>query len=312
MTYPAERSATSVTDILDYIHAHYYQRSEYSSQTSSHWRKFGELQSLEKRDGQYVLSGGGFGDYVAASKMHALRNIPTRLYLREMVKGCKPGNVRAAKELAKRAGRIFSYDTARMLMTSEFLEKHIGRLDGKRIAIIGDGYGTLGSLIKAINPGARIVYINLGRTLAFDVFYSNMAAPNLQHRLRSKRAETDEDNADFTYIEAEKVFEIEPQAEVFVNIASMQEMDPDVIRSYFDLIRKQRDDVFFYCCNRIEKSLPDGKITRFFDYGWKHSDQVLVDELCPWYQEAPLNRPPFRFRFDGPIHHRLVRIPRTG
>jgi len=40
------------------------------------------------------------------------------------------------------------------------------------IAIIGDGYGVLGTILKGLFPLVRIIFINLGRTLVFDVYYT--------------------------------------------------------------------------------------------------------------------------------------------
>jgi putative sugar O-methyltransferase len=222
-----------------------------------------------------------------------------------MLAECDSLLIKAAKDIASRTGRVFSYDMARMLKTIELLVARTGSLNGKRIAIIGDGYGTLGSLVKVLFPESRVVFINLGRTLAFDAFYSNLAVPQHSHQLTDGPG-IDDCSEDFTYIEAEKVFSLPLRADIFVNIASMQEMDPDVVRRYFDLIMQQSEGTYFYCCNRLEKSLPDGTVSRFFDYGWKAENKILVDELCPWYQEAPMNRPPFRYRFDGPTHHRLI------
>lgn len=300
-------SLNNVSDILDYLYLNYYSSKGYSSQTSSHWKKFGDLQSLEKVDGQYCLSGGGFGAFIPASAFSKIRNIPTALYLHKMLAGCNQEHVKIAKHIAKSSRRIFSYDMARMLKTIQLLNEHIGDLDGKTIAIIGDGYGTLGSLIKSIFPASRIIYINLGRTLAFDAFYTGLVLPSVSHSLLPD-ANITNNNSDFTYIEAEVVFKSSVSADIFINIASMQEMDPDITRKYFEMIRQQHSGTYFYCCNRVEKALPDGTVTRFFDYGWQDDDTLLVDELCPWHQEAPMNHPPFKYLFDGPSHHRLAQF----
>ena len=122
------------------------------------------------------------------------------------------------------------------------------------------------------------------------------------------RQELNENKSDFIYVEAEIVFQTLISADVFINIASMQEMDPHIIQKYFQMIRHQPQETYFYCCNRVQKTLPDGTITRFFEYGWEPEDAILVDELCPWHQEAPMNRPPFKYRFDGPTHHRLIKL----
>lgn len=98
--------------------------------------------------------------------------------------------------------------------------------------------------------------------------------------------------------------------DLVINIASMQEMDPPVIAEYFDDFRavSVKRPLYFYCCNREGKKLPDGTTVRFVDYPWSISDHILVDELCPWHQKYYTVVPPFYRPFDGPIRHRLVRM----
>ncbi len=66
--------------------------------------------------------------------------------------------------------------------------------------------------------------------------------------------------------------------------------------------------IYFYCCNREEKKLPDGTVISFKKYPWKEHDEVLIDDLCPWHQEYYAFKPPFYRRYDGPIRHRLVKL----
>ncbi|MBI3608068.1 MAG: hypothetical protein HY207_08885 [Nitrospirae bacterium] len=72
-------------------------------------------------------------------------------------------------------------------------------------------------------------------------------------------------------------------------------------------IASQRQLVF-YCCNREEKTLPDGTVTCFAAYPWHEGDQILVDELCLWHQFYYVLRPLFFRPYDGPIRHRLVTL----
>ena len=91
-----------------------------------------------------------------------------------------------------------------------------------------------------------------------------------------------------------------------INIASMQEMNPENIRNYFDDdVVASTGDLAFYCCNREEKTLPDGTITRFKEYPWNSLDIILIDEVCPWYQQYYLYIPPFYRHYDGPHRHQL-------
>jgi hypothetical protein len=73
---------------------------------------------------------------------------------------------------------------------------------------------------------------------------------------------------DFTYVEAERYREYKIDADVFINIASMQEMNMKTIDDYFTLVNSQALPTYFYCANRISKNLPDGSIINFDDYPW--------------------------------------------
>ncbi len=302
---------SDASSILDYLNATYYlDQAEFSNETSSHWRKYGEFQTVKKVNGTYQIEGIGFGDFVTDSGLiRKLKNIPTQLFLKNMLRGCDPNILQHAKRIANHMKRIFSFDVARMALTAQLLNKYIGDLNNKVIVIIGDGYGTLGILLKSLYPQSQIVQINLGRTLMFDVFYSLQCFQGLAHKLLSIADMSL--SKDFSYIEAEKVAGINVRGDLFINIASMQEMNPDAIVNYFQIIRSQPTQTFFYCLNRVAKLLPDGTITKFADYDWRNEDKVLLDELCPWHQRAPKNRPPFSYSFDGPIWHRLIQIKPT-
>ena len=93
-----------------------------------------------------------------------------------------------------------------------------------------------------------------------------------------------------------------------MNIHSMQEMNYDDIKSYFNLMRKQETEAYFYCCNRVSKTLPDNRLIKFSEYSWHEKDIIIFDELCSWHQKYPINRPPFFRRFDGQHQHRLIKI----
>jgi hypothetical protein len=72
-------------------------------------------------------------------------------------------------------------------------------------------------------------------------------------------------------------------------------------------MRTSSAEPHFYCCNREEKTLPDGSIIRFADYPWGRNS-MIIDELCPWYQQYLSSKPPFHRPFDGPTMHRLVKL----
>ncbi len=121
----------------------------------------------------------------------------------------------------------------------------------------------------------------------------------------------------FFYCPAEKPeYFPEEEIDLAINVASMQEMTMDAVAAYFQYLRERKTKLF-YCCNRLEKNLPDGKCIRFMDYPWKKEDIRLVDEKCPWHQfffgrsaahhyklfkRIPI---PLLHRYDGVHWHRL-------
>ncbi len=293
-------------DLISILYEDYYNRSDFSKQTSSHWKKFGLTQRVSKSNNVFKLEGVGFGDYKPKNILNSFKSIPTRIYLSNLLKNCDKNIINSIHFVANQSSRIFSYDLARQALILNKLNQSITELDTKTFCIIGDGYGSLGCLIKSFFPKSRIIQINLGRTLIFDLYYSQKVVPESEHFLI--RSNENIFSKHFNYIEAEKCIDIEINADIFINVCSMQEMKLDDVISYFKIIRKQSSETYFYCCNRISKELPDKSIINFSEYGWLDNDMIIFDELCPWHQEFPINRPPFISNFDGPIQHRLIKV----
>jgi hypothetical protein len=299
--------------ILSYLFDRYYSNPVTSNAVSSHWRRYGEFQMVARVDGGFWLSGVGFGDYKRSRLEKIIPSFlrPVDLYVKGMLGRVDERLLEAGKWFAHQNSFTVGHDLARQLLTIDLLARLIKDFEGKRICIIGDGYGVLGSILKRRFPSVSVTFINLGRTLFFDAFYSLKCFPAA--RVIGPQDSLDEAaRADFRYVEAEEIDIKKIEADVFINIASMQEMDLPVINRYFNIIRGQGEAVYFYCCNRVSKTLPDGSVINFEEYGWRDSDEVLIDELCPWHQCFPTNRPPFVKSFDGPTRHRLIRVAGKG
>ena len=289
----------------------YYENNNFSDQTSSHWRKLGKYQKIKNINGVFKLKGIGFGSNEVSQNIffkikYFLTNIPLKISLYELLKNCRQNIISDMNYVSKKSSRFFDYDCARNILTVNLLTEKIPSLEEKTFCIIGDGYGALGSLIKKFFPKSKIIYINLGRSLLFDFYYSNKVFPEMEHYLI--RSNDDSYSKDFNYIEAELYKNIDIKSDIFVNTHSMQEMDYEVINSYFAMMRKQKQDTWFYCCNRISKKLPDSEVINFSKYPWSKEDQLIIDDLCPWAQKFPINRPPFYRNFDGPHQHRLIKF----
>jgi len=310
---------------IEYLVDTYYRNFEnFSDQTSSHWEKYGALSKVYlkrknnrsrslKHKNQNIehvksieITGGGFGDFKILSVFNIVVNLPISTYLFfKYWRTLKLNTFLTTLKYSIRSRQIFSYDLTRMSLTLDYLTKKLEFLPTSTITIIGDGYGRLGCLLKAKFPDCKIIQINLGRTLLFDYYYSFKFLPTLNHKLI--RDNTDFSEFDFAYIEAEVYQNFKFSSDLFINIASMQEMNMNQIAGYFELIKSQVKGTHFYCCNRISKILPDGSEINFYDYPWENLE-ILDDELCPWYQTFPTLKPPFIKKFDGPIKHRLSKL----
>jgi hypothetical protein len=181
----------------------------------------------------------------------------------------------------------------------------------KFFLVIGDGFGALTSLLLTSVPNSRVILVNLSKTLIADVTYISRALPNTRIALATEpdhvQRISKDDSVRVMVIKADDC-ELISHASIGTafNIASMQEMNKPIIEKYFSLMRNTKQQITFYCCNRLEKKLPDGATIRFMDYPWHDSDHIHCDELCPWHQTYYNFRPPFYHSYDGQIWHRLI------
>ena len=86
--------------------------------------------------------------------------------------------------------------------------------------------------------------VNLGRSLLFDLVFSTKAQKLCTHELiqslSNVRAQA------FNYLPAEERDEVDAGIELFVSIESFQEMDIEIVNSYFKLMRIQSSNTFLF------------------------------------------------------------------
>jgi hypothetical protein len=229
--------------------------------------------------------------------------------------------------LTKKQGREYDLDVLRQVLTLSFLHAHAPEKfkAGSTCCVIGDGFASLSSLLLMSDYAGRIVLLNLSKILLVDLWYLKLwmgdenfnssvdlvvdeeglarAMAKPQHRANGLRQIIAVKATEHHLIKTCPI-------DAVVNIVSMQEMDPPVVKAYFDDMRAiaLKRDLLFYCCNRDEKILPDGTASRFADYPWLSGDKIFVDEPCPWTQFYYSTRPPFYRPYDGTIRHRLVTL----
>ena len=279
---------------------------------SSHWKKYGDetFISFDREFSHVDLRAEGFDDFQEINTLNIIKNIPINFYLKKkLYPRLSKRLIDAVENVVRVQGRVMSYNCVKQALCLNAVEKYGLDFEGKRVAIIGDGNGYLGMLLKTLYPNVKIIQINLAKVLMFDLIFTSLLS-NLNKVSVVLNSKDYRNTADFNFIPAEKVSAIHlSDVDFFFNIASMQEMDLHVINSYFKLIRSQNlKKTYFYCCNRVSKKLPDGTVVTFDDFPWLENDKVVFDEVCDWYSEFPISRPPFVKEFDGQHKHRLIEV----
>lgn len=307
------------------FHKYYESDSTPSALVSSYWKEMHQKAEVRLADGRLFLKGFAFGSmyqiswpcrfFSWATVISYLFHINNKFMVLRMM--------RPAMRVAARMGVSFTYDCFRQVCSLALIRVNGMFKTEDRISVlcIGDGFGFLSCLIKEVFPKARIVFVDLGKTLLFQAYFSKRAFPDCKHVIVSEATDASliADN-DFIYCAAENLRCLNKEVfDLAINIVSMQEMNQDTVKDYFEFMRKHlREDNLFYCCNRQEKIMPGGEVSKIMDYPWERRDRFLVDQRCPWHvyflshhvTERGLNilglRIPFVNFFDGVIIHRLA------
>ncbi len=312
----------SQPNLLDMLYSRYYtdeMASGFDPHVSSHWAAYSNEFDVRVQNGEIKsLVGIGFGDLASRGLVRSalswlcyvtyLVRLPYRLsFLRLLPR---------ALEVCREMGAAFTFDCFKQVYALSLVLRHLEHDTPRRFLMIGDGYGFLSALVKRVCPSARVLLVDIGKTLLFQAHTCQTDHPTSTH-LDVHAGE----DADFIYCAAEDLELLDYRIDVAINIASMQEMDPSAIRRYFRFLRSQLTARnLFYCCNREQKTLPGGEEVVYADYGWADEDIHYVDELCPWYRYFfARGRARYRLhifgmpvplvhRFGGSCRHRLTTL----
>ena len=292
---------------------------ELEASTSSHWVKM--LEGYEYSHSSQTFRGRGLPEGEGAPSQSLVHELAHRLFqLPYHRMGSRYPAFRsllgAARKIHKNRGNQLRVGTLRQVVALAFIDHELEMAAlTEPTVIIGDGFGLMGCLaLSHKHLTTKIVLVNLRQNLLADAFYIRKSLPDeglvLAETPEDYQNALDQDECRVVLVRADNAELISHRGiGLAINIAAMQEMDPEITRSYFSGMRRSRNDsTFFYCANREKKTLPDGTVSRFADYGWCDDDEVLVDGLCPWMQKYYSPRPPFYHPYDGPHRHRLVKL----
>jgi hypothetical protein len=234
-----------------------------------------------------------------------LRNIAHWLLqtpIRRHVKDCAtfPECHRLARRIAARQNRQFTLDIRRQALSLALIRHHLPKpRQGEVTAVIGDGFGVMTGLLHLCWPDRKVLLCNLNKPLLTDLAFLRKAMPDIRIALARDRndmaALIASDSVDAIAVQADNaaIMEIAPIA-LAINILSMQEMRPEEIATYFEVLRRYpAPRTGFYCANHLCKILHDGSTVRFDEYPWRDEDEILLNEPCEWSQLIYQKSPPF-------------------
>lgn len=288
--------------LLRRLHASYYERDEPSPSMSSHWKPHCDEFSVDLQ--RMAVRGDGFG--------LPERTRPPRIVLEWICIGSYFLWLPRRRQILSLLGRgvrltrrmelPFLWGAFRQLCALDLITGYI-QSQPSTFLVIGDGYGFLSGMLKELYPKSRVVLIDLGKTLLFQVFYLTRAFPTATHFLAG------DGDGDFVYCPADEIDRLPFRYDVAINTHSMQEMTMATVARYFAFLRKNcNQDNLFYCCNRESKTLPDGEVTEFEKYPWSDKDLHLVDGRPAFYRYFVTGTFPYFTSFLGKSRHRLTRL----
>ncbi len=289
--------------------------------TSSYWQRYGSETLVERRGAEIVLRGAGFGSMYARNPTTRLLHALERLSYRSVTSHLKsyPYVWQTAKRLARDLSFGLTFDVWKCAVSLALLADHwkAHGLAPRTFALIGDGYGFLGALIRRYLLGIKMYHIDLPKTLVFQAHTHETADRKATMSMLSAHGE----GTDITFVLPQDIERVPDEIDCAINIASMQEMNEFSIASYFAFLRRRSmPHSRFYCVNRLRKELPGGEVASFTNYPWQEGDEVFIDEICPYYIHffAPYTLPkgprlfgvrvPYVNYFDGIHMHRLARL----
>jgi hypothetical protein len=263
---------------------------------------------------KFLPEGKGKGRNVFNLLFHFLFGLPFRLrYLKST----------SARRLFSQAKKIFvkrnsevSLGALRQVITLAYVDSKIklDSIDSPKL-VIGDGFGIMASLLHmTCKKGNKTIVVNLTQNLLIDAYSILSSFEKIEIALVETQGDLEEAMRDHAIsiilLRADDICWLKNiQIGIAFNISSMQEMDYSVICEYFDLLRNS--EALFYCSNRLSKTLQNGERIEFLSYPWNSMDEIYFDEAVPWQEYFYTIKPPFYHKYDGPHHHRLVKLNKS-
>jgi hypothetical protein len=207
---------------------------------------------------------------------------------------CNPRVLLAVCVISIRTGRLLCFDMVKHAILINKVKSIIDFQKSKKIVIIGDGFGFLGSLLKFLYPEVMITFINLQKNLFLDYCFF----------VKSFQALDDSPSL----VQAQQFTNFQKDELLFFNVASLGEMTPNQVKMYLRAIKEVSGTLV--SLNRNSKKHPDGTVLNLNELLETEQSKLLFDENpCKFYANYPTNRfNPGFLPFDGEIHLKILKF----
>lgn len=279
---------------------------------SSHWQMQLRAFSISKLGERSEF---GFGRRIPANSLRGFfHRIGSRVLQKRSGTPIDEEILGFAKLACRKQNRSFDVDVWRHVHTLKFLKDQLTD-DISSVVVIGDGQANFSNIFFPTFKSARVVFnVNLPEVLINDLELLSMSLDPLDTHIISLDTFV---NYDFS--NSKKLMVLctpteflsctRLEADLFVNIASFQEMSKDWIMSYFTKMRLIKGKKYLYQCNRERKVLPSGEQFILSQLPFNLRDRVIYSQTVPpWHKEFYSWKPPFLRAYEGIHFHSLTKL----
>lgn len=212
------------------------------------------------------------------------------------------------QDICSSSDRNLNLDSLRHVFTHKFLEPIY--LKSNKLCVIGDGRLNFSSIIlKKYSNIKKLYHINLPEVLFFELKLLEklnlLKIDDVKYITSKEQLYEAENNPEIKYLllsPRSSDLLVDNDIDLFVNIASFQEIRKNIINKYIKIIKS--NNAFFYHCNRKFKKLIGGEMFRIDAFD-EYVNEKVFSGICPWHNIYYSLKPPFLLKYDGVHIHEL-------
>lgn len=209
-------------------------------------------------------------------------------------------------------GRRFSRSSLNYLLGLVMLKKHIGNDDVKTVLEVGGGFGTLGEILSCSEiQDLKYINIDIPPTSYIAEYYLSEVLG--KHNVTGFAQTKDASNIEIGKLTKASVFcswqieKLQGRVDLFVNFISFQEMEPHIVKNYFEHVKRLSTRWI------LLRNIREGKQVRKNNSSVGVETPILSDDyltMLPEYELVERNVIPFGFKTVDGFHSELMLLRR--